>query len=69
MKIRYSQITIIPGNPAENYETCRRAAQRAKNDGVNVLILPEMAIPGYLIADKFEENDFIDDCEFFSRKL
>ena len=69
MKIRYSQITIIPGNPAENYENCRRAAQRAKNDGVNVLILPEMAIPGYLIADKFEENDFIDDCEFFSRKL
>ena len=66
MKIRYSQITVIPGNPQKNFETCLSAAQRAKNDGVNLLILPEMTIPGYMIGDKWEESDFIDDCEFFS---
>lgn len=69
MKIRYSQLTITPGNPAKNYETCRQAALKAKKDGVNLLILPEMAIPGYLIGDKFEENDFIEDCEFFANEL
>ncbi|MBQ3689777.1 MAG: NAD(+) synthase [Bacteroidales bacterium] len=69
MKIRYSQLTITPGNPAKNYETCRQAALKAKKEGVNLLILPEMAIPGYLIGDKFEENDFIEDCEFFAREL
>ncbi len=69
MKIRYSQLTIIPGNPAKNYETCLSAAKRAKKDGVNLLLLPEMSIPGYMIGDKWEENDFIEDCEFFSSEL
>ena len=69
MKIRYSQVTIVPGNPQKNFETCQKAAQRAKKDGIDLLILPEMAIPGYLIADKFEENDFIEDCEYYSHKL
>ena len=69
MKIRYSQITIVPGNPALNFETCRAAAERAKKDGVNLLLLPEMSIPGYMIGDRWEENDFIEDCEFFSKEL
>ena len=69
MKIRYSQITIAPGNPAKNYETCLAAARRAKAAGVNLLLLPEMSIPGYMIGDKWEENDFIDDCEYFSKEL
>ncbi len=69
MKIRYSQITVIPGNPAKNYETCFDAALRAKTAGVNLLILPEMAIPGYMVGDKWEENDFIDDCEYYSNQL
>ena len=69
MKIRYSQITIEPGNPAKNYDKCAAAAKRAKNSGVNLLILPEMAIPGYLIGDKWEENDFIDDCEYYANLL
>ena len=33
MKIRYSQITITPGNPAKNFETCIAAARRAKAAG------------------------------------
>ena len=69
MKIRYSQITVVPGNPQKNYETCLQAVSRAKNNGVNLLVLPEMAIPGYLIGDKFEEDDFIEDCEIFSKML
>jgi len=69
MKIRYSQITITPGNPAKNFETCIAAARRAKAAGVNLLLLPEMSIPGYMIGDKWEENDFIDDCEYFSNEL
>ncbi|MBR3712643.1 MAG: hypothetical protein IKM98_05520, partial [Bacteroidales bacterium] len=69
MKIRYSQITITPGNPAKNYETCLAVARRAKAAGVNLLLLPEMSIPGYMIGDKWEENDFIDDCEYFANEL
>ena len=69
MKIRYSQITITPGNPAKNFETCIAAARRAKAAGVNLLLLPEMSIPGYMIGDKWEENDFIDDCEYYSNEL
>ena len=68
MKIRYSQITITPGNPAENFKTCLAAVRRAKSAGINLLVLPEMSIPGYMIGDKWEENDFIDDCEYFSNE-
>jgi len=69
MKIRYSQITVEPGKPQINFLACQKAAQKAKQDGINLLILPEMAIPGYLIGDRFEEDDFIEDCEFFSEEL
>lgn len=69
MKIRYSQLTITPGNPAKNYETCLAAVRRAKAAGINLLLLPEMSIPGYMIGDKWEENDFIDDCEYFNNLL
>ena len=69
MKIRYSQITIQPGQPEKNFQTCKAEVEKAKADGVNLLIFPEMAIPGYMIGDRFEENDFIDDCEFYSQKL
>ncbi|MCR5453374.1 MAG: NAD(+) synthase [Bacteroidales bacterium] len=69
MKIRYSQISIAPGNPAKNFDTCLAAARRAKKDGINLLILPEMSIPGYMIGDKWEENDYIDDCEYYSCQL
>jgi len=69
MKIRYSQITIQAGQPERNYQTCLAEARKAKADGINLLILPEMAIPGYMIGDRYEENDFIDDCEYFSNEL
>lgn len=69
MKIRYSQLTITPGNPAKNYETCLAAVRRAKAAGVNLLLLPEMSIPGYMIGDKWEENDFIEDCEYYNSEL
>ncbi len=69
MKIRYSQITIQPGQPEKNFQTCLNEVRIAKSCGVNLLILPEMCIPGYMIGDRFEENDFIDDCEYYSNLL
>ena len=69
MKIRYSQITVEPAQPEINFKTCLAAVQRAKKDGVNLLLLPEMSIPGYMVGDKWEESDFIDDCEYYSQLL
>ena len=29
MKVRYSQITILPGQPEKNFQTCKAEAEKA----------------------------------------
>ena len=69
MKIRCAQIEVIPGNPKENYETCKRFVNEAKKDAMDLIVFPELCIPGYLIGDMWEDVSFLKDCEFYGRML
>lgn len=69
MKIYAVQMHIEPGHPEKNFETMREAIARAKDAKVDLVVFPEMALPGYLIGDLWEEISFVETCEEYGRKV
>lgn len=63
MKVRLSQLEVIPGQPQVNLEKILAATRAAVDEGVDLLVFPEMAVPGYLIGDEWERNAFLRECE------
>ena len=69
IKIACAQIEIIAGNPQLNAETALKAIAQAKAEHIDVLLLPELCIPGYLLGDLWEQPAFLQDCANFGEKL
>ncbi|TFH15857.1 MAG: NAD(+) synthase [Lentisphaerales bacterium] len=63
VKLRLAQIEVLPGRPVDNTATILRCVESAKNDGVDLVVFPEMAVPGYLIGDEWERTSFLRECE------
>ncbi len=60
--LRLQQMRVFPGHPVRNTETILAAMDAAVADGVNLLVFPEMAIPGYLLGDEWERPAFLREC-------
>lgn len=58
-----AQISVVPGRPDINYKRAWIEAEAAALRGIDVLLLPEMFGPGYLLGDFFEDDYFIRDIE------
>jgi len=69
LKIALAQMKVVPGRPDLNADYMIGEISSASKRGVDILIFPELCVPGYLIADKFEDADFIRDVEFFNRQI
>ncbi|MDD3114174.1 MAG: NAD(+) synthase [Anaerovibrio sp.] len=63
LKIAVAQLKIIPGHPGENTDNMLAMIQEAKAGGADMIIFPEMAVPGYLLGDTWEQTAFIRDCQ------
>ena len=63
MKIALAQLRVLPGRPDDNTRNMLKMIQEAKDNGAQMIIFPEMAIPGYLLGDTWEQTAFIKDCE------
>lgn len=63
VKLALAQIEVLPGRPVDNTATILRCIQSAKNDCVDLIVFPEMAVPGYLIGDEWERISFLRECE------
>ena len=59
MKITLGQLRVEPGVPYENLARAKVLYQQAVQDGSDLLLLPEMALPGYLLGDLWERPSFI----------
>jgi NAD+ synthase (glutamine-hydrolysing) len=70
-KIRASlgQIEIVPGRPDLNTGTMLDMIAEARQQGSDLIIFPEMSIPGYLLGDTWEQQGFLRDCEYYGRKI
>lgn len=68
LKIICGQLEITPGRPDVNYKKIIDAIEKARSLEADILLLPEMALPGYLIGDIWEQQTFLDDCAYYAEK-
>lgn len=60
---------IIPGRPDLNFSKIMQLTGEARSRGADILLLPEMCVPGYLIGDMWEQQTYLDDCEYYNEKI
>lgn len=63
MKIRLIQLDVAPGRPEHNTNAILSHIEQARQDHVDLLALPEMCVPGYLLGDEWERSAFLRECE------
>ncbi|MBO6201963.1 MAG: NAD(+) synthase, partial [Selenomonas sp.] len=69
LKIAMAQMEVIPGHPDKNTAAMLRMIDEAKENHADVIIFPEMAIPGYLLGDTWEQTSFLADCEHYGQEI
>ena len=63
MKIALAQLNTIVGDCGGNLAGVLQALERAKDEGVDLVVFPEQTLPGYPAEDLLEREDFIDQVE------
>src|SRR5690554_3096597 len=58
MKIALGQINVKPAQPEINLKSITNFVDRASKEKVDIIAFPEMAIPGYLLGDRWLSDDF-----------
>lgn len=69
IKFACAQIEIIAGRPDLNTKKILETILSAKKTNIDILIFPEMSIPGYLLGDLWEQTAFLEDCESFGQQI
>lgn len=60
---------IIPGRPDINSRAMLSMIEEARAGAADMIVFPEMAIPGYLLGDTWEQQAFLRDCEEYGRRI
>ena len=61
--IALAQMQVRPGHPAENLACMLQLIDEARQKGAELIVFPEMSLPGYLLGDVWEQSAFLRDCE------
>ncbi|MCR6653942.1 MAG: NAD(+) synthase [Cellvibrionaceae bacterium] len=69
MKLRLIQLDVAPGQPADNGERMLAHIEQAQRDKIELLLFPEMGVPGYLLGDEWERGAFLRECEYWGEKI
>lgn len=69
LKIALGQMEIIPGRPDLNTGIMLSMIAKARQANTDIIIFPEMAIPGYLLGDTWEQSAFLRDCEEYGKQI
>ena len=69
MKIALAQMDVIPNKPNKNLEAMSKMVERAKAQGVDLIAFPEMCVGGYLLSDKWQEDNFCEDLMEYNQIL
>ena len=63
------QLDVRPGRPSENAARMIDFIEAATADNAKLVVFPEMSIPGYLIADEWEREAFLRECEACGKEV
>ncbi len=69
LKVSLAQMPVEPGRPDRNANYIIEEIQYASARGSHLVIFPELATTGYIIADRFEDPYFIEDVSRLNRKI
>ena len=69
LTIRTAQLDILPGNIRANWALIEKEISLAKEEGSDLLVLPEMCLTGYLIGDLWDQNAFLREAERYNDRL
>lgn len=68
-RIVIGQIEIHAGRPDINAGSMLHHISIAKEKGADMIVFPEMSIPGYLLGDTWEQTSFLKDCEAWGDEI
>lgn len=68
-RIAIGQMEVIPGRPDLNSRKILDMISEARLKKAQLVVFPEMAVPGYLLGDTWEQRAFLRDCENFGRLI
>lgn len=60
--IALEQMAVKAGNPEANLVRILEGIEHAKSKNRSVVVFPEMAVPGYLIGDEWENDAYVREC-------
>lgn len=63
MKVTIGQINTTNGDIAGNVAKILQGIEKAKADGSDLVVFPELSVHGYTSQDWFQDHDIIRDCE------
>ncbi len=69
IRIALAQIKIIPGRPALNAANMLEYIEKARLAGANIIIFPELSLPGYLLGDLWQKDYFLRECQEAGEKI
>ena len=69
IKFACAQPKITAGRPDLNTQKIINLIKEAALNKADILLLPELAVPGYLIGDLWEQKSFLEDCEAFGEEI
>ena len=69
VKIAVTQIEVIAGHPDINAKKILREIENAKDAEDDIIVFPEMSVPGYLLGDEWENTAFVNDCYAFNDEI
>ncbi|HWQ62581.1 MAG TPA: NAD(+) synthase [Negativicutes bacterium] len=69
VRIALAQMEVIPGRPDLNSAAMLAMIDEAHGRGADLVVFPEMAVPGYLLGDTWEQQAFLRDCEEYGRSI
>ena len=69
MKVALAQMEVIPGMPKVNFNNMLNLIEEAKKNQVDLIAFPELCIGGYLVGDKWANEEFCRDMMQFNKKL
>lgn len=69
LRVALGQMEVVPGRPDINTATMLKMIDAARQQQAELVIFPELAVPGYLLGNAWEQIAFLKDCERYGRQI
>ena len=69
LRTALAQMSVIAGSPRVNAVWMMNEIAQAKTRGIDILIFPELCVPGYLIGDEAEDESFVHDVWYWNDRI